>query len=390
MLDLANKSVLVTGAASGIGRASAARFAAAGARVIVTDVTEESGKEARLRSAASTYNSMSRTLMRGATRPTWRDRPQPLAVAHLNAGIRLGAPAIVDVSDAQYSRILGANLSGVFYGIRAVVPLLEAAGGGAIIVTASRAALQALPQDPCYAMTKHAVAGLVRSVADDLGQRGISVNAICPAIVDTGFLEGRRADLESLGLVVMEPEEVAAGVMAILESGETGRCFVQEPGGSRSPTSSLRPDGSLAIIGQRRRGEPVQPGVDFDAEGVERHRQAGVRADDEGHLHQLPLVELLGQASPGLVIDAIAIDELIGRGEQVGFQRRPALGIATAPDGFDLFHGDADALREANVLRPLVGRSRSPGDAQHHQLVVALPHQGAPASSTRCTRGMEP
>ena len=152
-------------------------------------------------------------------------------MAHLNAGIRLGAPPIVDVSDAQYSRILGANLGGVFYGIRTVVPLIEAAGGGAIIVTASRAALQPLPQDPCYAMTKHAVAGLVRSVADDLGRRGITVNAICPAIVDTGFLEGRRADLESLGLVVMEPEEVAAGVMTILESGETGRCFVQEPGG---------------------------------------------------------------------------------------------------------------------------------------------------------------
>jgi short-subunit dehydrogenase len=79
-------------------------------------------------------------------------------------------------------------------------------------------------------MTKHAVAGLVRSVAEDLGRRGISVNAICPAIVDTGFLEGRRAELEAFGLVVMEPDEVADGVIAILESGETGRCFVQEPG----------------------------------------------------------------------------------------------------------------------------------------------------------------
>jgi len=232
MLDLAKRSVLVTGAASGIGRASAGRFAAAGAHVIVTDVTDESGKQCAT-AVGGEYLRLDVAdpdAWRAAAH-TLRDRPEPLAVAHLNAGTRLGAPAIADVSDAQYSRILGANLGGVFYGIRAVVPLLEAAGGGAIIVTASRAALQPLPQDPCYAMTKHAVAGLVRSVADDLGRRGISVNAICPAIVDTGFLEGRRADLESLGLVVMEPDEVAAGVMAILESSETGRCFVQEPGG---------------------------------------------------------------------------------------------------------------------------------------------------------------
>jgi NAD(P)-dependent dehydrogenase (short-subunit alcohol dehydrogenase family) len=232
MLDLADKSVLVTGAASGIGRASAARFAAAGARVIVTDVTDESGKgsAAAIGGEYLHLDVADPDAWRDAAH-AWRDRPQPLAVAHLNAGIRLGAPAIVDVSDAQYARILGANLSGVFYGMRVVVPLLQAAGGGAIIVTASRAALQPLPQDPCYAMTKHAVAGLVRSVADDLGRRGISVNAICPAIVDTGFLGGRRAELEAFGLVVMEPEEVAAGVFAILESGETGRCFVQEPGG---------------------------------------------------------------------------------------------------------------------------------------------------------------
>jgi NAD(P)-dependent dehydrogenase (short-subunit alcohol dehydrogenase family) len=236
MLDLREKSVLVTGAASGIGRASAARFAAAGARVIVTDVTDGPGEEcAAAIDGEYVQLDVADPVAWRAVVQALRDRAQSLAVAHLNAGIRLGLPAIVDVSDAEYTRILGANLSGVFYGIRAVVPLLEAAGGGAIVVTASRAAINPLPQDPCYAMTKHAVAGLVRSVADDLGARGISVNAICPAIVDTGFLEGRRAELEAFGLTVMEPEEVAAGVIAILESGESGRCFVQEPGGAPVP-----------------------------------------------------------------------------------------------------------------------------------------------------------
>jgi NAD(P)-dependent dehydrogenase (short-subunit alcohol dehydrogenase family) len=232
MLDLRGKSVLVTGAASGIGRASAIRFAGAGAHVIVTDVAEDAGVEcaSAIGGAYIPLDVADPDAWR-ATADGLRDRQEPLSIAHLNAGIRLGAPAISEVSDADYARILGANLNGVFYGIRAMVPLLEATGGGAIVVTASRAALDALPQDPCYAMTKHAVAGLVRSVADDLGRRGISVNAICPAIVDTGFLEGRRTELEAVGLVVMEPDEVAAGVMAILESGESGRCFVQDPGG---------------------------------------------------------------------------------------------------------------------------------------------------------------
>jgi len=230
-VELRDRSVLVTGAASGIGRASAVRFAQEGARVIVTDVTDESG----MACAAAIGGEYVRLDV--ADPDAWRvltsrlrERSHPLAVAHLNAGIRLGAPAIADVSDADYERILGVNLSGVFYGMRAAVPLLEAVGGGAIVVTASMAALQSLPQDPCYAMTKHAVAGLVRSVAGELHKRGITVNAICPAIVDTGFLEGRRAELERAGLIVMDSEEVAAGVLAILESGETGRCFVQRPG----------------------------------------------------------------------------------------------------------------------------------------------------------------
>ena len=230
MFDLHGKSALVTGAASGIGRASAAHFAAAGAQVVVTDVVDHSG----IACASAIGGEYVRLDV--ADPDAWRAAAEtlgtgePLAVVHLNAGVRLGTPAVGDVSDADYARILGVNLSGVFFGIRTVVPLLEAAGGGAIIVTASRAALDPLPQDPCYAMTKHAVAGLVRSVADDLHQRGISVNAICPAIVDTGFLEGRRAELESFGLILMEPDEVAAGVIHILESGETGRCFTQDPG----------------------------------------------------------------------------------------------------------------------------------------------------------------
>lgn len=233
MLDLRDKTVLVTGAASGIGRASAAAFAGAGAHVVVTDVTDDRGED-----AAAAIGAEYRRL--DVSDPdAWRElasslqrETRPLAVAHLNAGVRLGAPEIASVTDDDYARIVGINLNGVFYGMRAVVPVLEAAGGGSIVVTASRAAIDPLPQDPCYALTKHAVAGLVRSVANDLAARGITVNAICPAIVDTGFLEGRRSELEAIGLDVMEPEEVAVGVLAILNGGETGRCFVQDPGGA--------------------------------------------------------------------------------------------------------------------------------------------------------------
>ena len=228
---LEGKIALVTGAASGIGLACARRYAAEGATVIGTDVdtTTDPGFELRPLDVAdsSAWSAVVEEI---------NDEHGRLDLVHLNAGIRIGVADIGELADDDYLRVIGVNQHGVLFGLRATVPLLEAAGGGTVVVTASRASLGPLPNDLAYVMSKHAVNGLVRSVAQDLQTRGITINAICPATVDTGFLAGAgREQLEAAGIVVMDSEEVASGVMAIIGSASTGECFVQLPGAMPEP-----------------------------------------------------------------------------------------------------------------------------------------------------------
>ena len=235
-VELSRRVVLVTGAASGIGAACAARYAAHGATVIATDIDDAAGE----RLAADTgirYRHLD-----VADPAEWallteelEADPGRLDVVHLNAGIRQGFSDITELDDDAYQRIIGINQHGVFYGIRATVGLLERTGGGHILVTASRASLGPLPQDLGYVMSKHAVAGLVRSVADDLKSRGVHINAICPATVDTGFVGSNRTRLEAAGIEVMDADEVATGAIAVLCSDMVGQCFVQLAGKPPEP-----------------------------------------------------------------------------------------------------------------------------------------------------------
>lgn len=235
-VDLAGRVVLVTGAASGIGAACAIRYAAHGASVIATDVDDAAGE--RLAAGAGIrYRRLD-----VADPAQWALLAEELAadpgrldVVHLNAGIRQGFGDITELDDDAYQRIIGVNQHGVFYGIRATVGLLEQTGGGRILVTASRASLGPLPQDLGYVMSKHAVAGLVRSLAGDLENRGIHINAICPATVDTGFVGGNRARLDAAGIEVMDADEVADGAMTVLGSDLVGQCFVQLAGQAPEP-----------------------------------------------------------------------------------------------------------------------------------------------------------
>lgn len=221
--------VLVTGAASGIGRACAERFAAEGATVVATDVEPAESSDVRSLDVAEPVQWAS--LVDDIAADHGR-----LDVVHLNAGVRLGAGDVTQLDVDDYLRLIGVNQHGVLFGLRATVPLLEAGGGGAVVVTASRASLGPLPNDLPYAMAKHAVTGLVRSIAPDLTERGISINGICPATVDTGFLGGvGREQLEAAGIAVMDAAEVADGVMTVLRAGTTGEMFVQLPGEAPLP-----------------------------------------------------------------------------------------------------------------------------------------------------------
>jgi len=160
--------------------------------------------------------------------PTAWDQVEPVELACLNAGVTTGAGDVAALTDAQYRRILGANVDGVVFGVRRLAGVMER--GGAIVVTASLAGLTTAKVDPVYSLTKHAVVGLVRSVAPQLAERGLTINAVCPAIVDTPLLGEARERAIAAGIELLRPEQIADAVLAAARDVSTGEAWVCLPG----------------------------------------------------------------------------------------------------------------------------------------------------------------
>jgi NAD(P)-dependent dehydrogenase (short-subunit alcohol dehydrogenase family) len=152
----------------------------------------------------------------------------PVDVACLNAGVVTGEADVTAVDDETYRRVLEVNVDGVFFGVRALARTMPS--GGRIVVTASLAGLTAIDSDPIYGLTKHAVIGLVRSVAPQLEERGLRINAVCPGIVDTTMIAPMRERLVAAGFPLLQPSDVAEGVVAALASDGTGEAWVVQPG----------------------------------------------------------------------------------------------------------------------------------------------------------------
>jgi NAD(P)-dependent dehydrogenase (short-subunit alcohol dehydrogenase family) len=156
----------------------------------------------------------------------WYRVPGEFDAAFLNAGIGIGHPDVAEMPDCDYRRIVGTNLDGVVFGVRACARRLMPKGGS-IVATASLAGLTAMPHDPAYTATKHAVVGWVRAAAPGLAARGIRLNVICPGFVDTPLVTHElRAALD---VPLMEPAFVAQAALRVLEDGETGRAWVVQP-----------------------------------------------------------------------------------------------------------------------------------------------------------------
>jgi NAD(P)-dependent dehydrogenase (short-subunit alcohol dehydrogenase family) len=225
--DFSGKTAIVTGAASGIGRATAKTLADAGAAVTLLDVSDELGARAA-EEAGGTYVHLDvsqpdawRALLGGFGR---------LDLLHLNAGIYdMQLPDITQVSDQRYRAYLGVNVDGVFFGLREAIPLLEQAHG-AVVVTSSMAGIVPLPANPVYALTKWALIGLVRSVHDELERRGIRINALCPGAVATPLMgEDPRGWFADMGIAAFEPEDMAATVVDLLASDRSGEAVLHRP-----------------------------------------------------------------------------------------------------------------------------------------------------------------
>ena len=198
--DLSGKVAVVTGAASGIGRATATAFAERGMRVALADIEEE-----RLEQTAAELTAAGHTVLPVVVDVSDGESVEALAgrtveelggvhVVHLNAGVAAGGP-IWMLSEKDWAWVLGVNLWGVIHGIRSFVPRMLAAGEpGHIVNTASMAGLTSSAMMGAYNVSKHGVVTLSETLLRDLSMMGskIGVSVLCPGWVNTGIGDSGR------------------------------------------------------------------------------------------------------------------------------------------------------------------------------------------------------
>jgi NAD(P)-dependent dehydrogenase (short-subunit alcohol dehydrogenase family) len=232
--EFADKAVLVTGAAGGIGRATALAFARDGARMLLADLDvrggeetagmiRDAGGEARFVRADVSRDEDVRQLVATVVETYGR-----LDCAFNNAGIEIEQSRLADCDEAVFDRIMSVNLKGTWLCMKHEIAHMLARGeGGAIVNTASVAGLIGAPFQSAYAASKHGVVGLTKTAAIEYGKDRIRVNAVCPAVINTSMMERaveRRPQIERmlpsihpLGRIG-EADEVAAAVVWLASS----------------------------------------------------------------------------------------------------------------------------------------------------------------------------
>lgn len=218
---------IVTGAASGIGATAARMISEQGGQVTLLDIDAEAGK------AVAESLGQDFVALDVRDHAAWENFAStlsaPVDYLYLNAGIQIAPPAapmseyeFLNMRLDRYRNMMGVNVDGVVFGLFNLLPHMQS--GGSIVVTSSLAGITPYAVDPLYAMSKHAVSGLVRSLAQDCDARGLTINAICPGGVDTNIIpEAQRQG--AVGF--MEPEDIAAEVLQLFATEVNGKTWAK-------------------------------------------------------------------------------------------------------------------------------------------------------------------
>jgi NAD(P)-dependent dehydrogenase (short-subunit alcohol dehydrogenase family) len=228
MSKFEGKVSVVTGAGSGIGRATALAFAREGASVAVADILEQDNQEtARMimdlggHALAITCDVARNDDVRRALDETVKTFGR-LDFAFNNAGIEYAFKPAAEITEEEWDRIIDIDLRGVFLCMKHEIPLMLKQGGGAIVNTSSGAGVKGFKGGAAYVAAKHGVVGLTKAAALDYAQSNIRINAVCPGIIDTSMMqrfsggtpEGRQTVIaqEPVGRMGT-PDEIAAAVV---------------------------------------------------------------------------------------------------------------------------------------------------------------------------------
>ena len=194
-MNFKDQSVIITGAGSGIGKATALKFAQDGAKILVSDINEKGGQETvsliqeKGGKAIFLKADVSRDEEVRALINTCITEFGSLDILINNAGIGHPPVLIEQIEDKDWDKVVSVNQSGVFYGMRAALKIMREQKKGSIVNVSSMAGRLASPRGAGYSASKFAVIGLTKAAAVEYGKYGIRVNAICPSFIETPLVE---------------------------------------------------------------------------------------------------------------------------------------------------------------------------------------------------------
>ena len=260
MTDLNNKVAVVTGTASGIGKAIATSFVNSGANVVLSDVNEELGEQvcADLQKINSSVTFVKADVSKEEevknVIQTAEKKFNTLNVIVNNAARAIGGYPVTDMSKEDWHAVIGSNLTSVFYGCKHSIPIFKKIGGGSIINIASAQAHTPLPGWAAYAATKGGIISMTRQLATEFGPYNIRTNSISPGTINTEMVKQVVAEdgtgklfEEQLGMHpigrIGEPEEIGATAV-----------FLASDGGAFANGADFRVDGGLTITPRMKPG----------------------------------------------------------------------------------------------------------------------------------------